>query len=217
MHVTTTHTANGPIAGVDEAGRGPLAGPVVAAAVILTDTARLPGLRDSKKLTPGQREQLVPEIHRLATAIGIGWADPAEVDAVNILNATMLAMRRALIGLRQRPALVLVDGNRLPDLRFAGGNIAGESIIGGDDKVLAISAASVIAKTTRDRMMRDLDALYPAYGFASHKGYGSRSHRDRIREQGPCVAHRFSFRPMSADWPSLCRWRGEAGALKAFT
>lgn len=215
MYVTTPYTAAGPIAGVDEAGRGPLAGPVVAAAVILPDTARLPGLRDSKKLTAKQRERLVPEIHCHATAIGVGWADPAEVDAVNILNATMLAMRRALIGLRQRPALVLVDGNRLPDLCIDGADIPAEAIIGGDDKVLAISAASVIAKTTRDRMMRELDALYPAYGFAAHKGYGSRSHRDRIREQGPCIAHRFSFRPMSSEWPSLCRWRGEAGDVKA--
>ena len=215
MHVTTPYTAAGPIAGVDEAGRGPLAGPVVAAAVILSDAASLPGLRDSKKLTLSQREQLVPDIHRQATAIGIGWADPAEVDAVNILNATMLAMRRALIGLRQRPALVLVDGNRLPDLRIGGADIPGESIIGGDDKVLAISAASVIAKTTRDRMMCELDALYPAYGFAAHKGYGSRSHRDRILEEGPCVAHRFSFRPVSSEWPSLCRWRGAAGVLNA--
>lgn len=145
MQATTDYTADGPIAGVDEAGRGPLAGPVVAAAVILRNQARLPGLRDSKKLTLRQRERLVPDIRRHATAIGVGWADPAEVDAINILNATMLAMRRALIGLRQRPALVLVDGNRLPDLRINGADIPGESVIGGDDKVLAISPAQASA------------------------------------------------------------------------
>ena len=217
MHATTTNTANGPIAGVDEAGRGPLAGPVVAAAVIVPASAHLPGLRDSKKLTAIQRETLLPEITDTAVAIGVGWADPAEVDAINILNATLLAMRRSLMGLSVKPALALVDGNRLPNLRFDDGDVAGEAIVGGDDKVLSISAASVIAKTTRDRMMRDLDSLFPAYGFASHKGYGSQSHRDQILREGPCLAHRFSFRPVSAEWPTLCRWRGTAGSMRGLS
>ena len=208
MHVTTNHSADGPIAGVDEAGRGPLAGPVVAAAVILPQGAQLPGLRDSKKLSALQREELLPQIAQTAIAVGIGWSDPAEVDAINILNATLLAMRRSIIGLSVRPALALVDGNRLPNLKFDHGEMHGEAIVGGDDKVLAISAASVVAKTTRDRMMAELDTLFPAYGFKSHKGYGSQSHRDQILREGPCSAHRFTFRPISAEWPALCRWRG---------
>ncbi len=214
MHATTTYSTDGPIAGVDEAGRGPLAGPVVAAAVILPPTAMLPGLRDSKKLSASQRDELLPQIIQTAIAVGVGWADPAEVDAINILNATLLAMRRSIIGLSVKPALALVDGNRLPNLKFDDGEVPGEAIIGGDDKVLAISAASVVAKTTRDHMMAELDTLFPAYGFASHKGYGSQSHREKILIEGPCSAHRFTFRPMSAEWPALCRWRGTAGSVR---
>ncbi|MDJ0917896.1 MAG: ribonuclease HII [Woeseiaceae bacterium] len=217
MHATTTHLTEGPVAGVDEAGRGPLAGPVVAAAVILPRKASLPGLRDSKKLSASQREDLLPQITRTAIAVGVGWADPAEVDAINILNATLLAMRRSIIGLSVKPTMALVDGNRLPNLDFDDGDIRGEAIIGGDDKVLAISAASVVAKTTRDRMMAELDTLFPAYGFASHKGYGSKLHREQIQREGPCSAHRFTFRPVSAEWPALCRWRGTAGSLRGLS
>ncbi len=215
MHAYTKYSADGPIAGVDEAGRGPLAGPVVAAAVILPESLHIDGLRDSKKLTAQQRERLLPQILQNCCAAAIGWSDPAEIDTLNILNATMLAMRRALIGLRIRPVLALVDGNRLPDLRFDAGEMAGEAIVGGDDKVAAISAASIIAKTARDGMMLRLHELYPGYGFASHKGYGSQSHRQQIMSEGPCHAHRYSFRPISTEWPSLSRWHGQAGSLRA--
>ena len=187
---------DGPIAGVDEAGRGPLAGPVVAAAVILDPLRSVDGLADSKKLSPGRREQLAGEIREKAAAWSVAWADPAEIDAINILWATMLAMRRAIIGLRITPAAVQVDGNRLPNLKFDSHSIRGEAIVGGDDKVAAISAASIIAKTTRDRIMADLDQLYPAYEFARHKGYGTEAHRQHLQQLGPCEHHRRSFAPV---------------------
>ena len=185
-------------AGVDEAGRGPLAGPVVASAVILNAERPIDGLADSKKLTARRRERLAVEIKRSALAWSVAWADPAEIDAINILAATMLAMRRAILGLSVSPAAVQVDGNRLPDLRFDGRRLRGEAIVGGDDTVAAISAASIVAKTTRDRMMRELDAVYPCYEFARHKGYGTAVHRDRLREFGPCREHRQSFAPVKA-------------------
>ncbi|MDA0707046.1 MAG: ribonuclease HII [Proteobacteria bacterium] len=186
----------GPVAGVDEAGRGPLAGPVVAAAVILDPARPVAGLADSKKLSAARREELASAICRSATAWSVAWADPAEIDALNILQATMLAMRRALLGLTVVPAAVLVDGNRLPNLRFGQLLVHGEAIVGGDDKVAAISAASIIAKTTRDRIMRDIDQLYPAYEFARHKGYGTAAHRLRLQQHGPCEHHRRSFAPV---------------------
>lgn len=189
---------DGLMAGVDEAGRGPLAGPVVASAVVLNPRTRIEGLADSKKLTAKRRELLAVEIKRHSLAWSVAWADPAEIDAINILAATMLAMRRAILGLTVTPVKVQIDGNRLPNLRFDGRVLAGEAIIGGDDSVPAISAASIIAKTTRDRMMLELDKIYPRYEFARHKGYGTEVHRERLREFGPCREHRQTFAPVRA-------------------
>ena len=184
------------LAGVDEAGRGPLAGPVVAAAVILDDRARPAGLRDSKQLKEQERDALAIDIRSAAIAWAVAWADRAEIDAINILNATMLAMRRAIFGLRVRPDTVLVDGNRLPDLCIGGSRIDGRAIVRGDDRIPAISAASILAKTTRDAIMCERDALYPAYAFSRHKGYGTRLHRERLASHGPCAEHRRSFAPV---------------------
>lgn len=184
------------VAGVDEAGRGPLAGPVVASAVILDGARPIDGLTDSKQLTAQQRERLAPKIRRSAVAWSVAWADAAEIDSINILWATMLAMRRALTGLGVPPRHALVDGNRLPDLRLHHGTISGEAIIGGDARVASISAASILAKTTRDDMMVALDRLYPEYGFARHKGYGTRLHIEQLSACGPCVAHRQTFAPV---------------------
>lgn len=189
---------DGLTAGVDEAGRGPLAGPVVASAVILDPRAPIAGLADSKKLSAKRREVLALEIKQHSLAWAVASADPAEIDAINILAATMLAMRRAILGLSLIPERVLVDGNRLPDLRFDGRVLAGEAIIGGDNSVSAISAASIIAKTTRDQMMVELDRIYPCYEFARHKGYGTEVHRQKLREFGPCREHRQSFAPVRA-------------------
>lgn len=186
----------GLVAGVDEAGRGPLAGPVAAAAVILHPERPVVGLADSKKLTAERREMLAEQVRSRALAWSVAWADPAEIDALNILAATLLAMRRAILRLSVSPGLVLVDGNRLPDLRFGVRRIRGEPITGGDGKVAEISAASIIAKTTRDRMMVELDRIYPCYEFARHKGYGTEVHRARLREFGPCREHRFTFAPL---------------------
>ena len=187
---------NGPVAGIDEAGRGPLAGPVVAAAVILDPRCKVDGLRDSKKLSAARREQLAAEIKARALSWSVAWADPAEIDALNILVATMLAMRRSIIGLAVTPDAVQVDGNRLPNLKFSNRLINGEAIVGGDAVVPAISAASIIAKTTRDRIMVRMDDLYPAYEFARHKGYGTEIHRARLQQHGPCEQHRRSFAPV---------------------
>ena len=184
------------VAGVDEAGRGPLAGPVAAAAVILHRDRPIAGLADSKKLSASRREELAGKIRERALAWSVAWADPAEIDAVNILAATMLAMRRAILGLPVSPSQVQVDGNRLPDLRFGRRVIEGEAIVGGDACVAAISAASILAKTTRDRKMLELDKVYPCYEFARHKGYGTQVHRARLREFGPCREHRFTFAPL---------------------
>ena len=190
--------SDGMMAGVDEAGRGPLAGPVVASAVVLDRARPISGLADSKKLSALRRDVLAEEIKRYALAWSVAWADPAEIDAINILAATMLAMRRAILGLSTRPNKVQIDGNRLPDLRFDRTLIDGEAIIGGDDIVPAISAASIIAKTTRDQMMFELDRIYPAYEFARHKGYGTEIHRQKLLEFGPCREHRQSFAPVRA-------------------
>jgi ribonuclease HII len=189
---------NGLLAGVDEAGRGPLAGPVVASAVVLNPRMPILGLADSKKLTAKRRDDLAVEIRRHALAWSVAWADPAEIDAINILAATMLAMRRAILGLNVAPGKVQIDGNRLPNLCFERTQIDGEAIIGGDDIVPAISAASIIAKTTRDRMMFELDKIYPRYEFARHKGYGTEVHRQKLRQFGPCPEHRQSFAPVRA-------------------
>lgn len=187
---------NGLIAGIDEAGRGPLAGPVAAAAVILHPDRPIAGLKDSKKLSAERRDALADEIQTRALAWSVAWADPAEIDALNILAATLLAMRRAILGLSVAPGSVKVDGNRLPNLSFGARRVAGEAIVGGDAKVAEISAASIIAKTTRDRMMVELDRIYPCYEFARHKGYGTEVHRARLREFGPCREHRFTFAPL---------------------
>lgn len=186
----------GPVAGVDEAGRGPLAGPVVAAAVILDPRRPIAGLDDSKRLSAMRRAELAARIRSDALAWAVAWADAAEIDALNILRATMLAMRRALLGLAVVPAGVKVDGNRLPDLRFGSRRLRGEAIVGGDASIASISAASIIAKTTRDGIMESMDALYPDYGFAAHKGYGTAAHRERLRRFGPCAQHRRSFAPL---------------------
>ena len=186
----------GLVAGVDEAGRGPLAGPVAAAAVILHPGRPIAGLADSKKLTAARRDSLAGEIRERSLAWSVAWADPAEIDAINILAATLLAMRRAILGLWVSPDAVRVDGNRLPSLRFGDQHLEGEAIVGGDGLVAEISAASIIAKTVRDRKMLELDKLYPCYEFARHKGYGTEVHRARLREFGPCREHRFTFAPV---------------------
>ena len=185
-----------PIAGVDEAGRGPLAGPVVAAAVILAPRQERSEYKDSKRLTADGRARLADDIRRHSLAWSVAWADAAEIDALNILNATMLAMRRAILGLRVQPGSVLVDGNRLPSLKFEGRSISGEAVVGGDARIPAISAASILAKTVRDDIMVDMDRLYPQYEFGRHKGYGTAVHRERLVEHGPCQLHRRSFAPV---------------------
>lgn len=196
MQQAESYDLNGLVAGVDEAGRGPLAGPVAAAAVILDPARPIAGLRDSKKLSAAKREALADEIRQRSIAWSVAWADPAEIDALNILQATFLAMRRAILGLRITPGLVRIDGNGLPNLSFAGQAIRGEAIVGGDARVACISAASILAKTVRDRMMRELDRVYPCYEFARHKGYGTAVHRARLNEYGPCREHRFTFAPL---------------------
>ena len=181
----------GLVAGVDEAGRGPLAGCVVAAAVILDDKNPIKGLADSKKLTAHKRDKLYDEIRAKALCVGVGQASVAEIDTLNILQATMLAMQRAVAQLRLKPALVLVDGNRIPQL-----DVLAEAIVQGDSKVQAISAASIIAKVTRDRQCADLHAQYPHYGFDSHKGYGTAVHMAALTKHGACAEHRKSFAPV---------------------
>jgi ribonuclease HII len=183
---------NGLIAGVDEAGRGPLAGPVVAAAVILDEFKPIKGLADSKKLTARKREQLFDEIRAKALCCAVAQASVQEIDELNILQATLLAMRRAVQGLRLSPKLVLVDGNRLPVLPMRA-----EAIVKGDALVAAISAASILAKVTRDRWCAEVDLLYPQYGFAGHKGYGTVQHLAALQAHGACPEHRTSFRPVT--------------------
>ncbi len=183
----------GLVAGVDEAGRGPLAGPVVAAAVILDDTQPIAGLADSKALTALRRERLFDEIRAKALCCSIAQASVQEIDTLNILQATMLAMQRAVEGLRLKPVKVLVDGNRLPTL-----GVLSEAIVGGDARVAAISAASILAKVHRDRLCAALHEEYPHYGFAGHKGYGTPEHLQALREHGVCPEHRRSFAPVAA-------------------
>lgn len=182
----------GLVAGVDEAGRGPLAGPVVAAAVILDDLHPIAGLADSKKLTAARREKLYDEIRAKALCCSIAEASVEEIDQLNILQATMLAMRRAVMGLRLKPVMVLVDGNRLPRL-----DIPAEAIVKGDALVPAISAASILAKVHRDRWCTQVHEAFPQYGFAGHKGYGTAVHMEALREHGACVHHRRSFAPVA--------------------
>lgn len=179
-------------AGVDEAGRGPLVGPVVAAAVILDPRKPIAGLADSKTLSPRTRERLFHAIQANALCCSVALASTAEIDQLNILQATLLAMQRAVAGLRLPPKLVLVDGNRLPVLPMRA-----EAIVKGDAKVAEISAASIVAKVHRDQLCAALDRLYPAYGFAKHKGYGTAEHLAALALHGPCPEHRRSFRPVA--------------------
>jgi len=179
------------VAGVDEAGRGPLAGPVVAAAVILDARKPIRGLDDSKKLSPAVRERLFEEIHAKAVCFAIAEATVDEIDTLNILHATMLAMRRAVEALRVLPAKVLVDGNRLPVL-----SVRAEAIVQGDALVKCISAASILAKVHRDRLCLQLHEAHPQYGFHEHKGYGTAQHLAALKEHGACVHHRRSFAPV---------------------
>ncbi|MFU8896418.1 MAG: ribonuclease HII [Gammaproteobacteria bacterium] len=182
------------VAGVDEVGRGPLAGPVVAAAVILRPDCDIRGLADSKQLSAATRARLTQLIMARASAWAIAWADAAEIDALNILGASMLAMRRAVDRLGVAPDHVQVDGNRCPRLARL---CTVEALVGGDASVPAISAASILAKTWRDACMERLEQRYPGYGFARHKGYPTAAHREALLRLGPCAAHRRSFGPVA--------------------
>ena len=176
------------VCGVDEAGRGPLAGPVCAAAVILPENCDLPGLNDSKKLTEKKREALYDQILEKAVAYGIAFSTVEEIEEINILSAALLAMNRAIEQLPQTPDLALIDGNTTRDIR-----VPARSIVGGDGKCACIAAASVLAKVTRDRLMRDVAKEYPQYGFEKHKGYGTKAHYAALEEHGPSPVHRMSF------------------------
>lgn len=176
------------VCGIDEAGRGPLAGPVCAAAVILPPDCDIPGLNDSKKLSEKKREALFPVIQEKALAFGIGWATAEEIDRVNILQATFLAMARAVEALPTPADYALVDGNRMPPLP-----IPGETIVKGDATSASIAAASILAKVSRDRLLRRLDEAHPEYGFAKHKGYGTKAHYEAIRKYGLLPEHRRGF------------------------
>lgn len=176
------------ICGVDEAGRGPLAGPVCAAAVILPWELEIEGLNDSKKLTDKKRRSLFDQITSQALAYGVAFASEQEIDEINILQATFLAMRRAMDRLTVRPDIALIDGNRETDF-----GLPVKTIVRGDSLSANIAAASILAKVTRDRLMEEQDALYPQYGFAVHKGYGTRAHYDALRQYGPCPIHRRTF------------------------
>ncbi|QYJ77802.1 ribonuclease HII [Shewanella acanthi] len=186
----------GLIAGVDEVGRGPLVGDVVTAAVILDPNRPIAGLNDSKKLTEKRRIALFDEICDQALSFHVGRASPAEIDELNILHATMLAMQRAVAGLKLTPELVLVDGNRSPAFDHQGKALTSHSIVKGDGLIASISAASIIAKVTRDREMDALDVAYPQYGFAKHKGYPTKAHFEAIAEHGVFDQYRKSFKPV---------------------
>lgn len=189
---TLNWSTEGLTAGVDEAGRGPLAGPVVAAAVILDDLNPIRGLNDSKKLTAKRREALFDEIRARALCFAIAEASVQEIDQLNILQATLLAMRRAVEALRLPPKLVLVDGNRLPTL-----SIRAEAIVKGDALVPAISAASILAKVHRDRLCETMHQQHPSYGFDQHKGYGTAQHLAALQAHGPTDCHRMTFAPVA--------------------
>ena len=177
------------ICGVDEAGRGPLAGPVCAAAVILPEGAVIEGLDDSKKLTEKKREKLYDIIKETAVAYSVAYGTLEEIETVNILEATYLAMNRAIAGLSVKPDFALIDGNRVP----RGIKIPCETIVKGDSKSMSVAAASVLAKVTRDRLMLEYDKKYPEYNFKKHKGYGTKEHTELIKQYGPCEIHRLSF------------------------
>ncbi len=185
------HVGPAGLCGVDEAGRGPLAGPVVAAAVMLDPKRPIKGLRDSKKLTPAARERLADEIRDRALAWCVAEANVTEIDRLNILHATMLAMQRAVAGMSHTPDDVWVDGDRCPDWAWRS-----QAVVQGDDKVAAIAAASILAKTARDGLMRDLHEQYPLYGFAQHMGYATAAHLAALKANGACPHHRRSFAPV---------------------
>ena len=199
------------VAGVDEAGMSPLAGPVAAGAVVFPRGARIPGVDDSKKLCAAERERLASEIKRAAVAWAVGFAEVAEIDKINIYWASQLAMKRAVAGLSVRPDHVLIDGRRVEDLE-----VAQQPIIGGDAKSLTIAAASILAKTARDALMRKLDAAHPGYGFAKHKGYGVPEHLKALRSLGACPLHRTSFGPVRdiLGLPPLPPWPGSKEAQR---
>ncbi len=176
------------VCGVDEAGRGPLAGPVCAAAVILPPELVIPGLNDSKKLTDKKRRELYDVITAEAVSYGIAFADEKEIDEINILQATFLAMARAMKKLTPQPELALIDGNRAKDF-----GLPVRTVVKGDSLSASIAAASILAKVTRDRLMEQYDAVYPQYGFAVHKGYGTKRHYEALREFGPSPIHRMTF------------------------
>ncbi|MES2624545.1 MAG: ribonuclease HII [Pseudomonadota bacterium] len=180
------------IAGVDEVGRGPLAGDVVAAVVILDQAHGIKGLADSKQLTPERREELYEEIKSRAIAFAVARASVAEIDQINILQASFLAMRRAVEALQRKPDFIYVDGNRCPRWSYTS-----EAVVKGDSKIASIAAASILAKVTRDREMQDLDKTYPGYGLAQHKGYPTAFHLQALQELGPCAIHRRTFRPVA--------------------
>jgi ribonuclease HII len=186
------------VAGVDEAGRGPLAGPVVAAAVILNPARPIRGLADSKVLEPEERERLALKIRERALCHSLAWADVEEIDSINIFQATMLAMRRALLGLRVPPQQVVIDGNRCPRAHGLDFECMFKAVVQGDATVPSISAASILAKTTRDALMRELDGRYPGYSLSQHKGYATRVHVAAIDSLGPSLLHRRSFSPVGA-------------------
>lgn len=185
---------SGLVAGVDEAGRGPLAGPVVAAAVILDPRAIPEGLNDSKKLSEQAREWLFQQIYDCAI-VGVGIATVEDIDRINVLHATMLAMERAIMSLSSVPAMALIDGNRAPKL-----DIPSQTIVGGDAKSVSIAAASVIAKVTRDRMMHELHMVHPEYAWDRNKGYGTAAHLEALRHHGPTPHHRRSFAPVAQQY-----------------
>ena len=189
-------SAGGLTAGVDEAGRGPLAGPVVAAAVILDVRRPIAGLRDSKQLPAGLRVELARNIRQRAVAWAIGWVDAGEIDVLNILEATLLAMRRALLGLAVRPQRVYVDGDRCPDSAMLDLGCHMQAFVEGDARIREISAASILAKVSRDAFMTRVAGLYPEYGFERHKGYPTADHLERLAALGPCRLHRQSFAPV---------------------
>lgn len=200
--VSLAFDAPGLLAGVDEAGRGPLAGSVVAAAVILDELKPIRGLADSKKLSAKTRERLFDEIRAKALCFAIAEASVAEIDQLNILQATLMAMRRAVVGLRLKPVKVLVDGNQLPVLE-----VLAEAIVKGDTKVPAISAASILAKVHRDRWCQEVHQQFPQYGFDQHKGYGTAFHLNALKIYGACLHHRKSFAPVKSAYDSRYSYR----------
>jgi ribonuclease HII len=186
----------GVMAGVDEAGRGPLAGPVVAAAVVLPAGAELPGTNDSKKLSPGRRQAALDRIMESALAVGVGIIDPEEIDRTDILRSALRAMGFALCGLRLKPELALIDGNRIPALPPGAGSFPMKPLVGGDSLSLSVAAASIVAKCLRDSLMDQWHARYPQYRFDRHRGYGTRVHLDALHRYGPCPLHRKTFEPV---------------------